>query len=94
MNRHGQAGQRGSRDRSRNRPRPWLATGLLALVALVCGTVSLRLRQVERQRDQGRRARERADVPTVSLVGYTNAGKSTMLNAMTQSEVFTEDLLT
>jgi len=32
-------------------------------------------------------------VPIVSIVGYTNAGKSTLLNALTQSEVFTEDLL-
>ncbi len=32
-------------------------------------------------------------MPIVSIVGYTNAGKSTLLNALTQSEVFTEDLL-
>ena len=52
-----------------------------------------RLERVEKQREQGRRARTRADVPTVSLVGYTNAGKSTLLNALTRSEVLAEDKL-
>lgn len=46
-----------------------------------------------RQRRQRRRKRVDAGVPIVSIVGYTNAGKSTLLNALTQSEVFTEDLL-
>jgi GTP-binding protein HflX len=45
------------------------------------------------QRRQRRRKRVAAGVPIVSIVGYTNAGKSTLLNALTQSEVFTEDLL-
>lgn len=39
-----------------------------------------RLEKVAKQREQGRRARNRADIPTVSLVGYTNAGKSTLFN--------------
>jgi len=42
---------------------------------------------------QRRQRRLRAGVPIVSIVGYTNAGKSTLLNALTQSEVFTENLL-
>ena len=42
---------------------------------------------------QRRQRRIRAGVPIVSIVGYTNAGKSTLLNALTQSEVFTENLL-
>ena len=46
-----------------------------------------------RGRMQRRQKRIRAGVPIVSIVGYTNAGKSTLLNALTQSEVFTEDLL-
>ena len=46
-----------------------------------------------RGRLQRRQKRIRAGLPIVSIVGYTNAGKSTLLNAMTQSEVFTEDLL-
>src|SRR5690606_30318616 len=37
-----------------------------------------RLEKVDKQRHQNRRSRERAEVPTVSLVGYTNAGKSTL----------------
>ena len=43
-----------------------------------------RLAKVQKQRHQGRRARSRADIPTVSLVGYTNAGKSTLFNYMHQ----------
>ena len=41
---------------------------------------------------QRRQKRVRKGVPIISIVGYTNAGKSTLLNALTQSEVFTEDL--
>ena len=41
-----------------------------------------RLEKVRKQRDQGRRGRKRSDISTVSLVGYTNAGKSTLFNLM------------
>jgi GTP-binding protein HflX len=44
-------------------------------------------------RYQRRQKRIKAGVPIVSIVGYTNAGKSTLLNTLTKSEVFTEDLL-
>jgi GTP-binding protein HflX len=52
-----------------------------------------RLDKVRKQREQGRRSRQRAAVPTVSLVGYTNAGKSTLFNRLTASDAFTADQL-
>jgi len=52
-----------------------------------------RLQRVEKQREQGRQARAKADIPTVSLVGYTNAGKSTLFNSITSAEVYAADQL-
>lgn len=52
-----------------------------------------RLEKVRSQREQARRGRKRADIPSVSLVGYTNAGKSTLFNALTESEVYAADQL-
>jgi len=51
-----------------------------------------RLDRVRQQRAQSRRKRERAHVFTVALVGYTNAGKSTLFNALTESNVGTQDM--
>ncbi|MEG9544508.1 ribosome rescue GTPase HflX [Mannheimia sp. HC-2023] len=52
-----------------------------------------RLEKVSKQRNQNRKTRQKADIPTVSLVGYTNAGKSTLFNAITQAGVYAADQL-
>ena len=55
--------------------------------------INKRLGKVRKQREQGRQSRRKAEVPTVALVGYTNAGKSTLFNAMTKAEVYVQDQL-
>ncbi|MGH8283448.1 MAG: ribosome rescue GTPase HflX [Gammaproteobacteria bacterium] len=52
-----------------------------------------RLQRTREQREQNRRTRLRREVSTVSLVGYTNAGKSTLFNALTGAEMFAADQL-
>ncbi len=52
-----------------------------------------RLAQVDGRRAMNRRNRDRAEVPTVALVGYTNAGKSTLFNALTDAGVYVRDQL-
>lgn len=56
-------------------------------------TLKLRLAKLEKQRRIRRRGRERREVLSVSLVGYTNAGKSTLFNAMTRSDAYSADQL-
>lgn len=63
------------------------------LLRLRIKSISKRLDKVRKQRDQGRRARNRAEIATVSLVGYTNAGKSTLFNALTDADVYAADQL-
>ncbi|GLP95738.1 ribosome rescue GTPase HflX [Paraferrimonas sedimenticola] len=56
-------------------------------------SIQKRLEKVSKQRSQSRRARMRREIPTLSLVGYTNAGKSTLFNAITNAEVYAADQL-
>ena len=52
-----------------------------------------RLQKVDKRRTQSRRARKKAELKTISLVGYTNAGKSTLFNRLTDSDVYSADQL-
>jgi GTPase len=51
------------------------------------------LRKVHKQRRQQRRKREQKGLPIISIIGYTNAGKSTLLNTLTKSQVLAESRL-
>lgn len=51
------------------------------------------LAKVRAQREQGRRSRKRAETPVVSLVGYTNAGKSSVFNTLTSADIYAADQL-
>ena len=51
------------------------------------------INEVRAHRDTQRIQRERSEIPTFAIVGYTNAGKSTLLNALTEAGIFTEDKL-
>jgi len=51
------------------------------------------LDKVDKQRNQGRSKRKKAEVPSVSLVGYTNAGKSTLFNRLTGADIYVADQL-
>jgi len=55
--------------------------------------INKRLEKVKKQREQGRQSRQKAEISTVSLVGYTNAGKSTLFNKLTGSRVYAANKL-
>lgn len=63
------------------------------LVAARIKTIKKLLEKVMKTRDQGRRARRKSNVTAVSLVGYTNAGKSSLFNTITKASVYVEDKL-
>ncbi len=55
--------------------------------------INKRLDKVRKQREQGRQSRQKAEIPTVSLVGYTNAGKSSLFNVLSDDDVYVQDQL-
>ena len=63
------------------------------LISIRIKQINKRLTKVNKQREQGRQSRKKAEIPTVSLVGYTNAGKSTLFNKLTSSDVYAADQL-
>lgn len=63
------------------------------LIKVRIAQLQARLAKVEKQRNQNRQTRQKADIPTISLVGYTNAGKSTLFNAITKASVYAADQL-
>ncbi len=62
-------------------------------IAAKTKTLKGKLVQLQKQRGVQRRARERGDVLSVSIVGYTNAGKSTLFNALTNAKAYAADQL-
>lgn len=63
------------------------------LIGMRIKQLNKRLTKVDKRRHQSRRSRRRADLKTVSLVGYTNAGKSSLFNRLTESDVYSADQL-
>ena len=63
------------------------------LLGLRIKQIQQRLDKVDKQRHQGRSKRKKAEVSSVSLVGYTNAGKSTLFNQLTGADIYVADQL-
>ncbi|MCW5854173.1 MAG: GTPase HflX, partial [Anaerolineae bacterium] len=62
-------------------------------IGRIIGHLKHDLEDVRKQRALHRRQRQRSDIPVVAIVGYTNAGKSTLLNSLTGADVLAEDML-
>jgi GTPase len=63
------------------------------LLSLRIKQIQKRLEKVDKQRHQGRAKRKKSEIPSVSIVGYTNAGKSTLFNTLTGAQIYTADQL-
>lgn len=63
------------------------------LLGLRIKQINKRLEKVKKQREQGRQSRQKAEIVTVSLVGYTNAGKSSLFNVLSEGDVYVQDQL-
>ena len=63
------------------------------LLAVCIKQLQRRLTHVKKQREENRKARSRRDIPTVALAGYTNSGKSTLFNTLTEADVYAQDQL-
>ncbi len=63
------------------------------LLGLRIKQINKRLEKVKKQREQGRQSRQKAEIATVSLVGYTNAGKSSLFNVLSEDDVYVQDQL-
>jgi GTP-binding protein HflX len=63
------------------------------LIAVRIKNIVKRLEKVHKQRDLGRKSRTKNELPMIALAGYTNAGKSTLFNTLTDAKVFAHDQL-
>ena len=63
------------------------------LISLRIKNINKRLSKVHKQHDLGRKSRVKNQLPMISLAGYTNAGKSTLFNVLTKSQVYADDKL-
>ena len=63
------------------------------LLGLRIKQINKRLEKVKKQREQGRQSRQKAEISTISLVGYTNAGKSSLFNILSEGDAYVQDQL-